>query len=172
MMMNDLREIKTPASAETGTAGKIVVAIAVVLGFGAIGTYAFEMGSANTQPKQAVASDSVSSPAPQLSALPETPPPAHSTADLSPPPVKDAPAQTSPQAAPPQIKLARAQAPAPVVREAKAVEAPKEISAPASPEIAAPAETVPEKTAPQETSVTPPANAPAESAPAQDAPAP
>jgi len=169
-MMNDVREIRTPASAEAGTAGKIVVAIAVALGFGAIGTYAFETGTTNSQPKQAVAADSVSSPAPQLSALPSMPPP-QPTADLPPSPAKNAPAQTSPQAAAPQVKLARVQAPAPSVPHTKAAEAPKDVSTQTSPEATAPADNIPAQAAPQNTNTSSPASTPEESAPAQDAPA-
>ena len=168
-MLNDFREITTPP-VETGSTGKIIAAIVVVLGFGAIGAYTYETGTWNSSPKQIVASKQISSPAPLASAEPSVAPP-QETADLppAPAPVKNVPAPTPPQAAAtPPVRVARAQTPAPALPQAPAAQPPGNVSAPTSPQAAAPSENIPEQPAPQD--ISPPVTAPAQDAPAQNVP--
>ena len=151
MTMNDLRENPMPP-VEQGSTPKIVAALIVALGFGAIGAYSYETGTWNSQPKQMVASQQLPSPEPLVSAAPsETPP--QSIADLPPAPVKNVPAQPSPQAAAaPPVKIARAQIPPPAL--------PQIVQA--SPEVAAPAGSVPEQPVSQVSTISPPVNTPQE----------
>src|SRR5258708_22779169 len=169
MMMNDLREAHMPP-AEMRNTPKIVVALVVALGFGAIGAYSYETGTWNSPPKQIVASKETPPPAPVDNATPSEAP-LQSAADLPPAPppapVKDVPAQASAKAAPaPAIKVARAQASAPSLPQAPAAQPAATISAQASPEPAAPAASIPEPPAPQASAVAAPANAPPQEAPA------
>ena len=159
MSMNDLRENPIPP-AEQGSTPKIVAALIVALGFGAMGAYTYETGTWNSQPKQVAASQQLPSPEPLASAAPSEALP-QSAADLPPPPVKNIPAQTSPQAtAAPPVKIARAQIPAPALPQ----------SAQASPEVSAPAANIPEQPVPQVSTISPPVNTPPQEAPAQNAP--
>lgn len=72
MMMNDLRA--PMPSAEMGSTPKIVVALVVALGFGAIGAYSYGTDTWNSQPKQIVASKEVPPPAPLDNAAPSEAP--------------------------------------------------------------------------------------------------
>jgi hypothetical protein len=167
MMMNDLREGPMPP-AEMGSTAKIIAALVVALGFGAMAAYSYETGTWNSAPKQVVASKDVPPPAPLDNATPSDAA-LQSAADLPPAappaPVKDVPAQASAKAAAPAIKVARAQAPAPSLSQAPAAQA--------SPEPAAPVASIPEPPAAQTTPApvdTPPQEAPAPAAPAEATP--
>jgi hypothetical protein len=165
--MDDVRGHVTPV--ETGIKEKIVAALIVAVGFGAIGAYAYESGAMSSQIKQVAAVEQVAPPAPQPTEASSVVPPPQATAALPSPldlplaPAEKAPAknenaraQTPSQAAPtPPVRVARAQAPTP------SIQAPSPVSAEA-----APAETIPAQPAPQGSIASPPANAP------QDAPAP
>ena len=170
MTMNDLRENPIPP-VEQGSTPKIVAALVVALGFGAMGAYSYETGTWNSQPKQVTAAQ-VPSPEPVASATPSEPP-LQSAADLPPAPVKNIPAQTSPQAAaPPPVKIARAQIPAPAFAREVAVQPSTTIPTQPSPEVAAPVVNVPEQPVSQVSTISPAVNAPATEAPAQTAPEP
>ena len=146
MMMNDLRETPAPP-VDGGSTPKIVAALIVALGFGAIGAYSYETGTWNSQPKQVVASSQPPAPESVASAAPsESPPPSLADLPPAPPPapVKDIPAQTSPKtAATAPVRVARAQAPA--LPQAPEAQPTANVSDPAAPAVATPAETVPEK---------------------------
>jgi hypothetical protein len=166
-MMDDLREIKPP-EVETGNSAKIIAAVVVALGFGAMGVYGYESGTWNSAPAKVATAQTVSAlaPASAIPPLPEAAPsvtPPQTTAELPPaptPPVKTIPKQASPQtAAEPPVRIARAkefQLPPPPVAVTPA------------PEAAPPAPT-PEPVAPQEVAP-PPVAAPAQEAPAPAAP--
>src|SRR5258705_2688895 len=107
MMMNDLRETPTPP-VDGGSTPKIVAALVVALGFGAMGLYTYEAGTWSSAPKYAAASKPVAASesgagaAPSDAPLPSTtdlPPAPLKSADLPPAPVKNVAAQTSPPAA-------------------------------------------------------------------------
>lgn len=61
--MSDLRGSNTPEEMGTGSIGKIIAAIIVVLAVGAAGVYTYEMGMWK-MPKQIVASNELPSPTP------------------------------------------------------------------------------------------------------------
>jgi hypothetical protein len=171
MMMNDLREAPMPP-AEMGSTPKIVAALVVALGFGAMGAYSYETGTWNSPPKQVVASKDVSPPAPLDNATPSDAA-LQSSADLPPAalpaPVKDVPATQAPAkaaAAAPPVRVARAQALEPALPQSPGAQPP----APAASEVAAPAANIPEPPA-QNTIASPPVNTPTQEAPAQEAPA-
>lgn len=172
MMMNDLREGPMPP-AEMGNTAKIVAALVVALGFGAMGVYSYETGTWNSPPKQVVASKDVPPPAPLDNATPSDAAP-QSAADLPPAPppapVKDVPAQApakAASAAAPPVRVARAQAPEPALPQSPAAQPP----APAASEVATPAANIPEPPAAQNTVTSPPVSAPTQETPAQEAPA-
>lgn len=171
MMMNDLREGPMPP-AEMGSTPKIVAALVVALGFGAMGAYSYETGTWNSPPKQVVASKDIPPPAPLDNATPSDAA-LQSAADLPPAappaPVKDVPAQAPAKAAAvaPPVRVARAQAPEPALAQSPAAQPP----ASAAPEVAAPAATITEPPAAQTITASPPVNAPIQEAPAQEAPA-
>jgi hypothetical protein len=170
MMMNDLREAPMPP-AEMGSTPKLVAALVVALGFGAMGAYSYETGTWNSPPKQIVASKDVSPPAPLDNATPSDAT-LQSAADLPPEappaPVKDVAAQAPAKAAAaaPPVRIARVQAPEPAVPQSPTAQPP----APAASEVAAPAANIPEPPA-QSIVTSPTVNAPTQEAPAQEAPA-
>jgi hypothetical protein len=175
MMMNDLRQAPMPPE-EMGSKQKIVAALVVALGFGAMGAYSYETGTWNSPSKQIVASKEVPPPAPVDNATPSEAP-LQSAADLPPAPppapVKDVPAQASAKAsAAPAIKVARAQAPVPSLSQAPAVQPADTISAQASPEPVAPVASIPEPPAAQAAAISAPVIAPPQEALVQEAPAP
>ena len=170
MTMNDVRGIGT-STVESGSTPKIVAAVVVALGFGAIGALTYESGMWNPQPKQVVASKPLASPGPLADAEPSVAPP-QSIADLPPEPVKNVPAQASPQAAAaPPVKIARAQTPAPALAREAAVQPSATIPTQASPVVAAPGGNVSEQPVSQVSNISPPVNTPSEAAPAQAVPA-
>jgi hypothetical protein len=149
-MMNDARDIQTPP-VEVGNNGKIIAAVAVALGFVAMGAFSYESGTWNSSPKQIVAAKSVTAPAPAplASAEPSVTAPSP-TNDLPPLPeksaeAKPAPAATAPAKTPP-MRIARAQIPAVTPQVPAALETPAEPqvnnSAQAAPAPAAPADQV------------------------------
>jgi hypothetical protein len=170
MMMNDLREGPMPP-AEMGSTPKLVAALVVALGFGAMGAYSYETGTWNSSPKQVVASKDVSPPAPLDNATPSDEA-LQSAADLPPAappaPLKDVAAQAPAKAtaAAPPVRVARAQAPEPALPQSPGAQPP----APAASEVAAPAANIPDPQA-QNIIASPPVNAPTQEAPAQEAPA-
>jgi hypothetical protein len=176
MMMNDLRETPTPP-VDGGSTPKIVAALVVALGFGAMGLYTYEAGTWSSAPKYAVASkpvppsESVASAAPSEAPLPSTtdlPPAPVKAADLPPAPVKNVAAQTSPP-----VRVARAQAPAIITSPpAPAPQTAANVSAPAAVEVATPAASIPEQPTSPAAGAAPPASAPTQEAPTQDASAP
>ena len=115
-MMNDARDVTTPP-VEVGNIRKIVAAVAIALGFVAIGAYSYESGTWNSSPKQIVAANSVTAPAPLASVPPSVTAPLPTT-DLPPVPEKSAEAKPAPAAAAAAVtktsplRIARAQIPA------------------------------------------------------------
>lgn len=58
--MSDLRGNSAPVEVKFGTAGKIIGAIVVLIGIGAVGTYTYE--TAPSHPKQVVSANNLPSP--------------------------------------------------------------------------------------------------------------
>lgn len=184
-MMNDVRGNITPVET-TGKTEKIVAAVIVALGFGAVAAFAYETGSGTSQPKQvAAAHEQIPPSAPQVDVGPSAP--SQSTADLQSPADVPAAAPTpkSPtekdaaltQKAPkipseakptPAVRVARAPTPNSTV-PAPAVQPP--VSAEASPEFAARAENIPEQPAPHDSNTSRPVSAPSQEALPQEQPA-
>jgi hypothetical protein len=52
--MSDLRGSRAPAQFRFGASGKIVALVAVIAGFGALATYAYEIGQFRVPPKPVV----------------------------------------------------------------------------------------------------------------------
>src|SRR6185436_10061146 len=177
-MMNDVRGHISPVET-TGKTEKIVAAMVVALGFGAVGAFAYFGG--NSPPKQiAAVQEQVPVPAPQIDAAANVPPPStgelQPTPDLpviAPPPKATAPTEKAAALTKAPAKAPAEAKPAPSTRVAR-VQVPDPTPAPAPPSVAAeaavvaaPAEIAPAPAAPQEAPVV--ESAPAEQAPAAEA---